>query len=586
MAISNKRLPAWRSLRLRMLVLTLCAFAIVSVPAYLAFTSIVNETVVRLGGLFAEKQILFDRYRGLGALQQEVTLAETLAGSQAIRDWAVDETNPDRAKRGIAELEHFRSVFTDHSYFFVVDKSGNYYFNDAANSHAGNQYSYTLNRENPRDAWYYNTVALGDGCHLNVDHDDVLSVTKVWMNCVVREGKRVLGVVGTGLDLTSFVHQVVDVPQTGVTAMFVDSSGAVQAHRDPAQVDFHSLTKSIADRKTIYALLDTDEDRAAMRQMLEEVTTDAVEVRSRFLHMDGREVMVGVGYLDGLGWYNVTIMEIDQIIDRSLFVPIGLLLGGFMLLATLVVTWLFRRHVIDRLARLERWIGSFANGSFEAGAIDTGNDEIGRLSRVFAVMANAVQGHTNQLERQVAARTIELQQLADRDQMTGIANRRGFVARYDEIRANAAAGTRMALLLIDIDDFKTINDSFGHMAGDQVVIEIAHRLQELARSNDVCGRWGGDELILMVGDIADHPLTIVAEAVRRTLTEKNIEIDGADGKVIRPKLSIGICEIDAGDSISEAADRADSALYRAKAGGRNRVMAHSEKRGNWQRKSA
>ena len=71
-----------------MLVLTLCAFAIVSVPAYFAFTTIVNETVLRLGALFAEKQILFDRYRGLGALMQEVKLAETLAGSETIRDWA------------------------------------------------------------------------------------------------------------------------------------------------------------------------------------------------------------------------------------------------------------------------------------------------------------------------------------------------------------------------------------------------------------------------------------------------------------------------------------------------------------------
>ena len=112
-------------------------------PAYFSFVWIVNSTVVKLGTLFAEKQILFDRYRGLGALMQEVKLAETLARSAAIRDWALDEDNPERKARGLAELEHYREAFTDHSYFFVVDASGNYYFNDAANNYAGRQLSHT-----------------------------------------------------------------------------------------------------------------------------------------------------------------------------------------------------------------------------------------------------------------------------------------------------------------------------------------------------------------------------------------------------------------------------------------------------------
>ena len=69
--------------------------------------------------------------------------------------------------------------------------------------------SYTLSRDNPRDGWYYTTAALGQGCHLNVDHDDALGVTNVWINCVIRDGDKVLGVLGSGIDLTSFIRQVV-----------------------------------------------------------------------------------------------------------------------------------------------------------------------------------------------------------------------------------------------------------------------------------------------------------------------------------------------------------------------------------------
>jgi diguanylate cyclase (GGDEF)-like protein len=277
-------------------------------------------------------------------------------------------------------------------------------------------------------------------------------------------------------------------------------------------------------------------------------------------------------------------MDVDEIIDRRLFVPIGALLAGLMLVVTLAVSWLFRRIVLDRLARVEARISAVAEGRYAEGVVDTGHDEIGRMSQAFDTMAKAVESHTVELEQQVEARTAELRRLADRDQMTGIPNRRGFIAAFDAIRAAAAPKTRMALLLIDIDDFKTINDSFGHFVGDQVVIEIAQRLDGLLRHADVCGRWGGDELILLVGDIRDHDVGAVADAVRLALIARSIDI--GDGRVVRPRLSIGACLVEAADSVAQAADKADSALYRAKASGRNRAVAYAPDRGAWHKLSA
>lgn len=168
---------------MRVLVLVLLGFAAVTAPAYVAFNWMVGAAIQQLGTLFAEKQILYDRHRGLEALMSEVVLAETLAGSQSIRDWANNETDPALKRRGIADLEHFRQFFSDKSYFFAMGKSGNYYFNDAANSYAGNQYRYTLDQANPRDAWYFATAKLGDGCHLNVDNDANLRVTSLLCCC-------------------------------------------------------------------------------------------------------------------------------------------------------------------------------------------------------------------------------------------------------------------------------------------------------------------------------------------------------------------------------------------------------------------
>ncbi|MBN9349031.1 MAG: cache domain-containing protein, partial [Devosia sp.] len=241
MSQAEPGLPRTHSLKARVMGWTLAILMAIALPAGAAFLWIVDATVVKLGTLVAEKQILFDRYRGLEALMREVSLAETVARAPAIVDWAEAENDPEKAERGLAELEHYRQSFRDRSYFTVLAGSGNYYFNDKDNNYERERKRYTLSVTNPRDGWYYKTAALGSGCHLNVDNDDNLRVTKVWINCIIRKDGRVLGIIGTGLDLTQFIREVVDIPQTGVQSMFVDRSGAVQAHRDASLVDFHSL---------------------------------------------------------------------------------------------------------------------------------------------------------------------------------------------------------------------------------------------------------------------------------------------------------------------------------------------------------
>ena len=554
----------------------MCGFAAVSIPAYWGFTTLVNSTVVQLGTLFAEKQILFDRYRGLGALMKEVALAETLTRSPVIEEWARDEKNPDKQTRAIAELEQYRASFSDHSYFFVINGSGNYYYNDANNSHAGSQYSYTLTRDNPRDGWYYKTAAMGQGCHLNVDHDNSLGVTKVWINCVIRDGNEVLGVLGTGIDLTSFIRQVVDFPQAGVQAMFVDPTGALQAHRDLRFIDFHSLTKAIENKKTIFSLLDLPSDRAAMKAMMDAVTTGDVEVRSRFMQIDGRQTLVGVGYLDRLGWYNVTFMDVDTIIDRSLFLPIGVLLAVAMVLVALVIAMVFKHTVVDRLRRVELGVVAAAREHSPMSVNpDNGRDEIGQLSRSIASMASAYSDNTKMLEDIVAERTAELQALAYRDQLTGIANRRGFSDGFDRILASAPSQARLALLLIDIDRFKLINDTFGHQAGDDVAVEVGRRIGAVLRPTDICGRWGGDEFIVLFSDLGSRSLRVIAEAVKRGLSQPVLL---RDGRVVPVTVSIGACLAEPGETVDQVADMADAALYSAKEDGRDRVVVYDPTR--------
>jgi len=557
-----------RGLKARVLGWTMAILIAIAVPAAAVFIWIVDSTVVKLGTLFAEKQILFDRYRGLESLMREVSLAETVARSPAILEWAQNENDPDKTRRGLAELEHYRLSFKDQSYFAVLDGSGSYYFNDKANSYENDRKRYVLSRTNPRDGWYYKTAALSSGCHLNVDHDDNLAVTKVWINCIIRSGERVLGVIGTGVDLSQFIREVVDIPQTGVQSMFVDRNGAVQAHRDPRLVDFHSLTKDIKAKQTIFRLLDRESDRSALATMMAQVAQGDALVQSRFMHIDGHEVLVGVGYLDRLGWFNITVMDIDKIIDRSLFVPIACLLAAMLLAAAALMTLLFKRSVLDRLAGVEKATQRVRAGEFDAIETDPGNDEIGRLSRALGEMARTVGDNTNRLEELVRERTEKLERLAHIDPLTGIYNRRGFERAFDNEQNRARrTGRQAGLLLIDIDNLKPVNDAHGHQVGDEAIVEIARRMTGLLRNYDICARWGGDEFILLVSDASLASLASVAAKIVHIVQETPVLL--SDGSTISLTVSVGACPVKSDETLANAASHADAALYAAKHRGRD-----------------
>lgn len=556
------------SLRLRVLISVLLGFMALAVPAFFGFNWVVNSTVVQLGTLFAEKQVLYDRHRGLGALIREVSLAETLSGSQAIRDWAADEDNAERKRRGIAELEHYRRYFADRSYFFIVAGSGNYYFNNSANSFAGDQLRYTVSRENPDDAWYYSTIELAQGCHLNVNNDANLGVTKVWMNCVIREGGRVLGVLGTGIDLTAFIQEVVNVPQRGVTAMFVDRQGMIQAHRDETLVSLANFEDRIDSKRTVFSLASGEGDTATLRHLMESVTSSDTLAQSDFITVNGKRTLVGVGYLDKLGWYNVTFMDIDTVIDRQLFVPVGLLLAVIMVLVAVVLMLVFKRQVLDRIVGLERVVHQARSGDYRAALAITpgGSDEICRLTAALTQMAASVDDHTRELERRVRERTLDLERLAYRDAQTGLLNRRGFAAFHAEASAEGPFG----LMLVDIDAFKSVNDTHGHAAGDAVIAEIAGRVEALLPQGAAAARWGGDEFIVLVPRCTSAGLRQLAQQVQQAAISRAISI--SSDRSVSVSVSLGAALGERHDALEVANDMADAALYTAKQAGRDRVV--------------
>ena len=163
----------------------------------------------------------------------------------------------------------------------------------------------------------------------------------------------------------------------------------------------------------------------------------------------------------------------------------------------------------------------------------------------------------------------ELRNLAVTDTLTGVWNRRHGTELLAADLSARRPGQALSLLMLDIDHFKTINDTFGHQAGDHVLIEIASRLRRSLRGSDMVARWGGEEFVVLLRDCALPDALRVAEDIRAAIAELPF---GAMGSLT---VSVGVAEARASEDLTTWLERADQALYRAKRSGRNEVAADS-----------
>lgn len=167
----------------------------------------------------------------------------------------------------------------------------------------------------------------------------------------------------------------------------------------------------------------------------------------------------------------------------------------------------------------------------------------------------------------------ELLLVASQDSLTGLRNRRSFMDAATRDLALANRHPRpLAMLMLDVDFFKSINDTRGHAAGDEVLRQLGTLLQAAMRESDLLGRYGGEEFCMLLVDVSLDDARRSAERLRQCIEEQPIY---HDAQRIAVTTSIGVAAWHAGQSLDQLLSEADHALYRAKAAGRNKVMASS-----------
>ncbi|WP_158547451.1 GGDEF domain-containing protein [Rhodovulum sp. 12E13] len=212
--------------------------------------------------------------------------------------------------------------------------------------------------------------------------------------------------------------------------------------------------------------------------------------------------------------------------------------------------------ILRPVARLEATLAAFERGEAPRLSLpETHGDEVGRLMARAATLIRTTERRIDAAERQ-----------ADRDPLTGLLNRRGFERA---LAARRGMRERGALLMLDLDHFKAVNDTHGHDEGDRVLREAASLLCEHMRRPDLAARFGGEEFVVYLSGIGREPALQVAERMRMAV-EDRIAVAG------RPQTaSFGVAQWPVAVPFSEVLKRADAAVYEAKSQGRNCVrFAH------------
>ena len=563
------------SLRLHFLLLFACTAVLSGAAGYRFYAWYSGEVTTVLGQRFAERNVLYEKSRVLGMLTREVTLVQKMANAQSLRDWAEDETNPELKRHAMTELEEYRVFLRDRSYSFGHAATGNYYFNDGRGEHDPEKPRYVLDPAIHKDAWFFLTLRDVKDTQLNVDTDRTTRLTKVWINSVARnKAGKAVAVVSGGLDLSDFISSVVNSELPGAISILIDRHGAIQGHPDASMIDFASSRKAAGKeaQHTLVALLDNPNDGVALNKAMAVLVDGKSEVETLDLMVQGKRQLVGLTWLPQIQWFVVTLTSPANAVADTDLAWAAIWLAVALNLLLLVVMYILQRTVVSRVIRLDQAAKAISEGARRVELpADTSDDEIGHLTRTFKTMLDRIATHTEELEGLVAERTEKYERLAQTDFLTGVMNRRGMMVRLEAEQSRLLrTGGFMAVMVIDIDYFKRINDTCGHAIGDQALVAAARVIKDSVREYDLVARWGGEEFLVALFGLKEFDeLQAVAEKLLAAIRKDSLDCGESH---INLTYSIGGVMANPMANLDAIIHLADDALYRAKIAGRDRAV--------------
>lgn len=273
--------------------------------------------------------------------------------------------------------------------------------------------------------------------------------------------------------------------------------------------------------------------------------------------------------------YLITIVSVDEVMHQySKYFNLMIIFTILLFIFLLPLIWYFASVIVKPVLKLKLESNKVKDRKYEElEKINSRVFEIQELSNAMLEMGESIYEYQYKLEQKVKERTkelkeknLELHRLSITDKLTNIYNR----IKLDEVmieQLNLAEryNEKFSIMIIDIDYFKQVNDTFGHQVGDTTLIEISKILQENIRNTDTVGRWGGEEFIIICPHTDLEGIKQLANQIREKIEKHNFPV------IKNKTASFGISVYKDNDNAEKLINRADEALYKAKENGRNKV---------------
>jgi diguanylate cyclase (GGDEF)-like protein len=300
----------------------------------------------------------------------------------------------------------------------------------------------------------------------------------------------------------------------------------------------------------------------------------------------GERVIGAARPLAGLGWTVVAEEPFDQAFRPVLSVVTRIFITDILVVLLFsLVAYKITAAIVQPIEALSEGARRVSRGELDLEIPDTrGRDEIGLLTRTFNDMTRKLRKNQAEIETAIHQLTVQkreleqaneqLSQLSITDGLTKLHNHRFFQDHLTrEIKRVQRSGDPLSMLLVDIDDFKRLNDRLGHAAGDELLTRIARIMDESMRASDLLARYGGEEFVILAANTDLPGAATLGEKVREAVSEKSFLLDETM-RLEKVTVSVGVAQYK-GDrkAFFQAADRA---LYRAKAQGKNCVRAEGD----------
>lgn len=395
--------------------------------------------------------------------------------------------------------------------------------------------------------------------------------------------------IGHDILLNALFDRVFNDHLTGTYNFIFRDDGRLIAH--PAKINEMNRTRGML---MISQLKDTQ-----LQHYFQTLQTNIHQKQKDYFIVESDDEFLAVSKINGPGWWFVTVYP------KSLLSSPSLNAAKFILIVSLcaLVVELIMLYLV-MMKKVVKPLETFmdASSAIEGQRYEkiTGNvlplpdhldNEIGKLAKLFKSMSGSLQSFrsdmqrlTHSLEDQVKVRTRELQKAKDKaekeatiDSLTQIPNRHSFYNRAKALLQQADhAGEPLCFLMLDIDFFKVINDTYGHPQGDQVLVACARTIENTIREKDLLGRLGGEEFAVVLPNTSLEEARVIAERIRVMIAELSFYTSQRT-QSFHTTISIGIsCAAETIYAYELLYKHADLALYEAKQSGRNLVVSYTD----------